>query len=263
MKINIFKQRLAGLALSLFLLLIIAVPVHAAPPTQTCSGNAPTEFWAVEDPRVGITVWICVNDTNGIPDIITRTYEVQWPGSIRTLITVTLGEGFWSQPISVPYGNGITGNGTYNIQLIENNSLITNYSVMISQFPTQAQQPQDPADDNGAGTDALEGSATEEVTLDKLNAVNPLLTKSTVGEAISTPGGLISRLLEFAIPLAGLLLFVMIVWGGFEILMGSTNKKSLDAGKNRITAAIIGFILLFSAYWIVRVIGVIFGITIL
>ncbi|MBP9820107.1 hypothetical protein KBC79_05230 [Candidatus Woesebacteria bacterium] len=80
---------------------------------------------------------------------------------------------------------------------------------------------------------------------------------------LSTPGGIVSRLLEFAFPLAGLILFAMLVWGGFEIILGAANKKSVDSGKQRITSAIIGFLLLFSSYWITQIIEVIFGIMIL
>jgi len=79
----------------------------------------------------------------------------------------------------------------------------------------------------------------------------------------SSPGGIVSRLLEFIFPLAGLILFVMIVWGGFEMLVGAPGKKSIEAGKQRITAAIIGFILLFSSYWLMQIIEVVFGIVVL
>ncbi len=80
---------------------------------------------------------------------------------------------------------------------------------------------------------------------------------------LSTPGGIVTRLLEFAFPLAGLLLFLMLVWGGFEILAGSATKKSVDAGKQRITAAILGFLLLFATYWIGQLLEVVFGVVIL
>lgn len=97
------------------------------------------------------------------------------------------------------------------------------------------------------------------------DTLNPLvISNSPYADDLSTPGGIISRLLLFLFPLAGLILFVMIVWGGFEILAkASDSKKALDAGKNRITAAIVGFLLLFASYWLVQIAEVIFGITIL
>lgn len=78
---------------------------------------------------------------------------------------------------------------------------------------------------------------------------------------LHSPGGIVSRILTFAFPLAGLILFVMIVWGGFEMLVGATGK-GIDAGKQRVTNAIIGFFLLFIAYWVFQIVEVIFGIQI-
>jgi hypothetical protein len=78
----------------------------------------------------------------------------------------------------------------------------------------------------------------------------------------STPAGIISEALNYIFPAAGLLLFVMIVWGGFEILSGAASSKSKDAGKQRITAAITGFILLFASYWIIQIVEIIFNVSI-
>lgn len=104
-----------------------------------------------------------------------------------------------------------------------------------------------------------------EVTSNTLDALNPLVLFSSPenAEALSTPGGIISRLLDFAFPLAGIILFVMLLIGGFGMLAGATNKESLKANQQRITSAIVGFILLFSSYWIIRLIEIVFGIKIL
>ncbi|MCB9813445.1 MAG: hypothetical protein H6772_03500 [Pseudomonadales bacterium] len=96
------------------------------------------------------------------------------------------------------------------------------------------------------------------------NALNPLkITNSPVADQLSSPGGIVSRLLSFLFPLAGLLLFLLITWGGFEILLGSANQKGMEAGKNRITAALAGFFLLFASYWLAQIVEVTFGVTIL
>ncbi len=75
--------------------------------------------------------------------------------------------------------------------------------------------------------------------------------------------GFISRLLQYIFPLAGLVLFVMLVWGGVEMLTGAASKKNLDAGKQRIVAALIGFLLLFATYWIAQIVEYITGVRIL
>ena len=109
-------------------------------------------------------------------------------------------------------------------------------------------------------------------TNDTFNALNPLnIAAGRPGESarspffnqLQTPGGVLSRVLVFAFPIAGIILFLMIVWGGFEMVTGATNAKSMDAGKQRITAAVIGFILLFSSYWLMQIIETVFGLAIL
>jgi hypothetical protein len=40
-------------------------------------------------------------------------------------------------------------------------------------------------------------------------------------------------------------------------------SKGVDEGKQKITAAVIGFIILFAAYWIMQLLELIFGIRIL
>lgn len=117
----------------------------------------------------------------------------------------------------------------------------------------------DPNIDWDATYDPLEGPTA--LTFDTLNPLRVL--GSPFADQLSSPGGIVSRVLVFAFPLAGLILFVMLVWGGFEIMLGAASQKMVDAGKQRITAAIVGFLLLFSSYWITQIIEVIFGVVIL
>jgi hypothetical protein len=83
-------------------------------------------------------------------------------------------------------------------------------------------------------------------------------TASIVANDLNTPGKIISRALVFAFPIAGMILFLMIVWGGFEMLAGAAESKAQEAGKQRITAAVIGFLLLFASYWVAQLIQVLF-----
>lgn len=97
-----------------------------------------------------------------------------------------------------------------------------------------------------------------------LDSFNPLLIEgSPVAAELATPGSLISRLLTFIFPLAGMAMFVLLIVAGFEIMGAAATKKSIDSGKQRATAAIIGFILLFASYWIVQILEAIFNINIL
>lgn len=105
-------------------------------------------------------------------------------------------------------------------------------------------------------------------TKESLNSLNPLLLFSSDKEAFYdgdsfSLAGFINRLLQYIFPLAGMVLFVMLVWGGFEMLTGAASKQNTDAGKQRITAAIIGFTLLFVSYWLTQIVEFITGVKIL
>lgn len=78
-----------------------------------------------------------------------------------------------------------------------------------------------------------------------------------------TPGGILNILIPYLFTFAGLILFVMLLWGGFEMVSGAATPQSQEAGKNRITAALIGFTLLFVSYWIAQLVEFIFGLSIL
>ncbi len=78
-----------------------------------------------------------------------------------------------------------------------------------------------------------------------------------------TPRGIISELLPYIFTFAGLILFIMIIWGGMEMLTGASDPKSQEAGKNRIMNAIIGFMLLFCSYFIAQLVELVLRVDIL
>jgi hypothetical protein len=94
--------------------------------------------------------------------------------------------------------------------------------------------------------------------------VNKELVKNS---AISSNTNFVSNLFTVVLPyvfiIAGLGLFLMLLSGGFQIMTAVQNPEGADAGKKRITAAFIGFFILFASYWIVQALEIIFGITIL
>jgi hypothetical protein len=93
---------------------------------------------------------------------------------------------------------------------------------------------------------------------------NPLIISgSQRADTFRTPGGIISVfLMNYAFPFAGLVLFAMILWGGFEMMTSSVSGKK-DAGRERVTTAVIGFILLFCSYWIAQIVQVLLGVNFL
>jgi hypothetical protein len=81
--------------------------------------------------------------------------------------------------------------------------------------------------------------------------------------ADKTLGDVISGLIPLIFVGAGLLLFLYLIIGGFELLTSAGNPKSVESAKNKITNAIIGFLIIFVAYWLTQILETILGISIL
>lgn len=76
-----------------------------------------------------------------------------------------------------------------------------------------------------------------------------------VSETYTTPAFLVNLLVRNLFVVAGTILFFMILLAGFKFIAGG--KKGLDDAKQIMTAALIGFLLMFSAYWIVQIVKLI------
>lgn len=96
------------------------------------------------------------------------------------------------------------------------------------------------------------------------------LSKSFVlqpgGVAVNKTYGNFASFLNLLLPnimvFAGIILFLLLVFGGFTIIASAGNPKGTEQGKQAITGAIIGFLVIFAAYWIIQIIQVITGVQI-
>jgi len=85
--------------------------------------------------------------------------------------------------------------------------------------------------------------------------------KGPLDSSIQNLGDLVSRILSFLIPLSGVVLLFVLIWGGYDYMMSQGNAEKVKSAQGKITTGIIGFILLISSYLIVRVIAKIFGLS--
>lgn len=60
----------------------------------------------------------------------------------------------------------------------------------------------------------------------------------------------IAHLIKWIFGFAGSICLILIMWGGYEIVAGNLPGGSAESGKNRITWAIIGFILSATSFYI-------------
>lgn len=107
------------------------------------------------------------------------------------------------------------------------------------------------------------GGTTPEVSED-LSKLDAGIFGGWTTELINpTPADIINLILPFIFVIAGLILFVMLVFGGFTIFTSAGNDDKINKGKGMITNAIVGFLIVFAAYWILQLLEFTLGIAVL
>lgn len=83
-------------------------------------------------------------------------------------------------------------------------------------------------------------------------------------EKFNSISDLVNVLLPNIYMLAGVGLFILLLFGGFGVIMGAGNDdpKQAAQGRQALTMAIIGFLVIFASFWIVKIIESLTGISI-
>ncbi len=78
----------------------------------------------------------------------------------------------------------------------------------------------------------------------------------------STLGYAISLFVQIVFVLSGVLILFMVIFAGIKIVQGAGagNPQEAEKGKQAATSALIGFVIIFSAYWIIKLIETITGV---
>ena len=72
-------------------------------------------------------------------------------------------------------------------------------------------------------------------------------------------GAIITMLTKVLYPLAGVILFFILVWGGFSMLTSRGDPEKVKGAKAKITSGLIGFVLLILSYFMVKVLAFVYG----
>jgi type IV secretion system pilin len=82
-----------------------------------------------------------------------------------------------------------------------------------------------------------------------------------VGQAdqFNDVGSLLSIILPNVFMIANLILLFFIILGGFTMATNPGNPDKQKEGGSTITSAVIGFVVIFAAYWIMDLLGIITG----
>ncbi len=89
---------------------------------------------------------------------------------------------------------------------------------------------------------------------------NNLIADTTPNfSSTTTIGDIVARLIPYFFFFAGVLLLLYLIMGGFLLMTSKGDPKAISAAKNKITYGLVGFIIVFAAYWIVQVLGMFLG----
>jgi hypothetical protein len=79
------------------------------------------------------------------------------------------------------------------------------------------------------------------------------------GGTSPTIGGILSTAIPLIFAFAGLGLLIMLISSGYTFLTSAGDAKNMEKGKQQLTFAIVGFLIVFAAYWVVQLTGAMFG----
>lgn len=73
-------------------------------------------------------------------------------------------------------------------------------------------------------------------------------------------GSIISELTQnYILTIAGIILLLYLIYGGFQFLTSGGDPKKAQEAQSKITQALIGFVIVFAAYWIVQILANVLG----
>lgn len=75
---------------------------------------------------------------------------------------------------------------------------------------------------------------------------------SQTGLPQGTPGAFIAKVVSYIMGFIGVVLIVVIIYGGFLYMTSRGNEKQLETAKNVLTYAIVGIVIVFASYIIAR-----------
>lgn len=95
--------------------------------------------------------------------------------------------------------------------------------------------------------------------LDRVKGLPAVNSKLLSGDYLNV-GGAISLLLTYIFPLSGILLLFFLISAGFDLMTAAGDPKKTEAAKEKLTSAIVGFIIVFTAFWIYQIVKYVLGI---
>jgi len=80
---------------------------------------------------------------------------------------------------------------------------------------------------------------------------------------LTNVGAILTKIIPLIFYIAGFGLLLMIIGAGFTMLTSGGDAKKMEQAQQQLTYAIVGFIIIFAAFWLVKIFGTIFGVSII
>ncbi|MFC1625592.1 hypothetical protein ACFL1Q_00920 [Patescibacteria group bacterium] len=69
--------------------------------------------------------------------------------------------------------------------------------------------------------------------------------------------------LKYIFAAAGILLLLYLLSGGIQIMFSAGDPKKMEAARGKITNAVVGFVIVFIAFWLTQLVGTLFNIQVI
>ncbi|EKD67039.1 MAG: hypothetical protein ACD_48C00626G0003 [uncultured bacterium] len=80
------------------------------------------------------------------------------------------------------------------------------------------------------------------------------------GFKFTNTASVVTGITNYVYVISGIVLLVVILSAGFTLLTSAGDAKAMEKGKKGLTNGIVGFVIIFVAYWLVQIAGIVFGI---
>ncbi|NMB84182.1 hypothetical protein GYA28_02730 [Candidatus Roizmanbacteria bacterium] len=80
-------------------------------------------------------------------------------------------------------------------------------------------------------------------------------------QGINNLGDIVNKMTMFLLPLAGIILLFVLIWGGYDYMMSQGKPDKIKSAQAKITTGLIGFILLILAFFLTKLLTTIFGLS--
>lgn len=75
---------------------------------------------------------------------------------------------------------------------------------------------------------------------------------------LNSVGSVVNRVTSFLIPISAVILLFVLILGGYELMMSRGEPAKVQGARAKITAGVVGFVLLLLSFLITRLIAVVF-----